>query len=331
MWNILNPDKIIRNEVSVLDALVTGAGGFVGNYLVQELLHYHAHVGATKLPKEYIKCKNCDILDMDLTKEYEVRKILELHRPAQIYHLAAQSSVAVSWTDPDLTIDVNMKGTLHLLNAIRSIENYTPRILLVGSSEEYGYLENACPVNEQTTLHPANIYAVTKVCQNMIGNIYVKAYGMDVLMVRAFNHIGVGQSPVFVASDFVLQIAEIEAGLRAPLMRVGNLEAKRDFSDVRDIVRAYRLLMQNGHTGETYNVGSGSAVAIQELLSILLGLSTESIIVEQDAAKMRPAEIACIQADIQKLQAHTGWKPEFTLEETLQTMLYHERRNFGIL
>lgn len=314
-----------------MDALVTGAGGFVGNYLIQELLHDHAHIGATKLPEESVTCRNCDIFDMDLTKEYEIRNILDLHRPAQIYHLAAQSSVALSWTDPELTIDVNIKGTLHLLNAVHSIKNYFPRILLIGSSEEYGYLKNTCPVNEQEALHPANIYAVTKACQNMIGNIYAKAYGMDILMVRAFNHIGAGQSPAFVASDFVLQIAEIEAGRREPVMRVGNLEAKRDFSDVRDIVRAYRLLMQKGHTGETYNVGSGSAVAIQELLDLLLRFSTVSIQVERDAARMRPAEIACIQADIQKLQAHTGWNPEFTLEETLQTMLYHERKNFDIL
>ena len=315
-----------------MDALVTGAGGFVGNYLVQELLGEHAHVGATKLPKEFIKCKNCEILDLDMTYAYEVRKLLGLYRPAQIYHLAAQSSVALSWTDPELTVDVNLKGTLHLLNAVRAVENYHPRILLIGSSEEYGYLrEGACPVKEQETLHPANIYAVTKVCQNMIGNIYAKAYGMDILMVRAFNHIGVGQAPTFVAADFALQIAEMEAGLRPPLMQVGNLEAKRDFSDVRDIVRAYRLLMQHGCSGETYNVGSGRAVSIRELLEILVSYSTESIVIEQDPARIRPAEISCIQADIQKLQAVTGWKPEFTLEETLRTMLDHNRRNFGII
>ncbi|MDE7122438.1 MAG: GDP-mannose 4,6-dehydratase [Oscillospiraceae bacterium] len=315
-----------------MDALVTGAGGFVGNYLLQELLQEHAHIGATKLPKEYIRCKNCDILDMDLTKEYEVRKILELHKPAQIYHLAAQSSVALSWKDPELTVDVNLKGTLHLLNAVRAVKDYHPRILLIGSSEEYGYLrEGACPVNEQETLRPANLYAVTKVCQNMIGNIYAKAYGMDVLMVRAFNHIGVGQAPTFVAADFALQIAEIEAGLRPPFMQVGNLEAKRDFSDVRDIVRAYRLLMQSGCSGETYNVGSGHAVSIRELLEILVSYSMESIVIEQDTSRMRPAEIPCIQADIRKLQAVTGWQPEFSLEETLRTMLDHNRRNFGII
>lgn len=315
-----------------MDALVTGAGGFVGNYLVQELLQEYAHVGATKLPKEFVRCQNCEILDLDLTHAYEVRKLLERHRPAQIYHLAAQSSVALSWTDPELTVDVNLKGTLHLLDAVRAVGDYHPRILLIGSSEEYGYLrEDACPVSEQEMLRPANLYAVTKACQNMIGNIYARAYGMDIVMVRAFNHIGIGQAPTFVASDFALQIAEIEAGLRPPLMQVGNLEARRDFSDVRDVVRAYRMLMQQGHSGETYNVGSGRAVSIRELLDILVNYSTESIVIEQDPARMRPAEIPCIQADIRKLQAVTGWKPEFSLEETLRTMLDHNRKNFGMI
>lgn len=315
-----------------MDALVTGAGGFVGNYLVQELVKEHVHVGATKLPKESVRYQDCEILDLDITHADEIRELLRVHRPAQIYHLAAQSSVALSWKDPELTMDVNLKGTLHLLDAVRAVEDYHPRILLIGSGEEYGYLRaDACPVSEQEALRPANIYAVTKACQNMIGSLYARAYGIDVLMVRAFNHIGVGQSPNFVAADFALQIAEIEAGRRPPLMRVGNLEAERDFSDVRDIVRAYRLLMQYGQSGETYNVGSGRAVSIRELLEILIHYSTKSIETEQDPARMRPSEIPCIRADIQKLQAVTGWKPEFTLEETLRMMLDHNRRKFGII
>ncbi|MDE5791967.1 MAG: GDP-mannose 4,6-dehydratase [Oscillospiraceae bacterium] len=191
-----------------MDALVTGAGGFVGKYLVQELLKNGLHVGACKLPKEHVTIQSCEVLDLDINYQREIKNLLEIYKPKQIYHLAGQSSVAVSWKNPELTIDVNIKGVLHLLEAVRSIENYYPRILLIGSSEEYGYLrENACPVNEQENLNPANIYAVTKACQNMIGSIYAKAYGMAIVMVRAFNHIGVGQSPVFVAYDFSLQIA----------------------------------------------------------------------------------------------------------------------------
>ncbi len=314
-----------------MDALVIGAGGFVGSYLIQELLSCGKAVGATKLPHESIRIGGCEVSDLDLAKESDIRMLLASHRPTQIYHLAAQSSVAVSWKDPELTVDVNIKGVLHLLEAIRCVEDYYPRILLVGSGEEYGIQRSGnITVPEDAPLHPSNMYAVTKACQNMIGSVYARAYGMGIVMVRAFNHIGVGQSPQFVAADFALQIAEMEAGFRDPVMKVGNLAAKRDFSDVRDVVRAYVMLMEKGIAGETYNVGSGKAVSIQELLDILLEQSRESIIVEQDASRMRPSDVPAIAADITKLQEDTGWKPEYTLEETLRTMLDYNRRNFGL-
>lgn len=315
-----------------MDALIIGAGGFVGGYLIQELTANGIHVGATKLPREHISSALCDVFDLDICHQSAIQRLLQEHRPAQIYHLAAQSSVAASWKQPELTIDINIKGALHVLEAVRSIEAYYPRILLVGSGEEYGCVkENACPIAEDVPLHPANLYAVTKACQNRIGSIYAKAYGMGIVMVRAFNHIGVGQAPDFVAADFALQIAEIEAGFRAPVMQVGNLSAKRDFSDVRDVVRAYRLLMQKGCAGETYNVGSGHAVSIQEILDILLDYSTESIVIEQNPARMRPSDVPVMVADIAKLKADTGWQPTYTLTETLVTMLHHNRKNFGIL
>lgn len=314
-----------------MDALVIGAGGFVGKYLLRQLLEEGTDAGATKLPRERIGVDGVEEFDLDLGSPRAIRQLLETHRPAQIYHLAAQSSVAASWKDPELTIDVNIKGTLHLLDAVRSIEDYYPRILLVGSGEEYGYLrEGACPIQETEALHPGNPYAVTKACQNMIGSVYARAYGMAIVMVRAFNHIGVGQSPTFVAADFALQIAEMEAGLRPPVMQVGNLSARRDFSDVRDVVRAYTMLMARGISGETYNVGSGRAVSIQTLLDTLLDLSRESIVVEQDPKRLRPSDVPVIEADITKLQAHTGWEPIYSLEETLHTMLDHNRRSFGI-
>ena len=315
-----------------MDALVIGAGGFVGGYLLRQLIGEGIVPGATKLPHERIRLDGVEVFDLDLGSQAAVRNLLSQQRPAQIYHLAAQSSVAASWKDPEQTIDVNIKGTLHLLEAVRSIPEYYPRILLVGSGEEYGYTRrHDAPIAETEPLHPGNIYAVTKACQNMLGSVYARACGMAVVMVRAFNHIGVGQSPTFVAADFALQIAEMEAGLRPPVMQVGNLAAMRDFSDVRDVVRAYTLLMQKGIAGETYNVGSGKAVSIRTLLDMLLEMSTESIAVEQDAQRMRPADVPCIEADITRLQADTGYTPLYTLEETLRTMLDHNRRNFGIL
>lgn len=315
-----------------MDALVIGAGGFVGSYLIQELNRLPLHVGATILPREHIRSGQYDLFTLDILNQSDIRNLLDLHRPKFIYHLAAQSSVAMSWKNPELTVDINIKGVLHLLEAVRSIEDYYPRILLVGSGEEYGFLKNlADAIPESAPLHPGNPYALTKACQNMLGTIYARAYGMGIVMVRAFNHIGVGQSPTFVAADFALQIAEIEAGFRPPVIQVGNLSAKRDFSDVRDVVRAYSLLMEKGFAGETYNVGSGHAVAIQELLDILLDLSSVSIAVEQNPERMRPSDVPVIQADISRLTADTGWTPEYSLEETLWTMLNHNRKNFGLL
>jgi GDP-4-dehydro-6-deoxy-D-mannose reductase len=314
-----------------MDALVIGAGGFVGAYLLRQLLEEGHDPGATKLPHEHLKMDGVEVFDLDLGNQSAVRNLLAEQRPAQIYHLAAQSSVSTSWKEPELTVDVNIKGTLHLLEAVRSIEDYYPRILLVGSGEEYGYLKRGeSPIPETEALHPGNIYAVTKACQNMLGSVYARAYGMGIVMVRAFNHIGPGQSPLFVAADFALQIAEMEAKLRPPVMRVGNLAAKRDFSDVRDVVRAYTLLMQRGIAGETYNVGSGKAVSIQTILDILLEQSTESVAVEQDPAKMRPSDVPCIEADTAKLREDTGWEPIYSLEETLRTMLDQNRRNYGL-
>ncbi len=314
-----------------MDALVIGAGGFVGSYLIQELYQKNLDIGATVLPRESVRSGNCDVFTLDIMNESEIRNLLRTHRPKFIYHLAAQSSVAVSWKNPQLTIDINIKGTLNLLEAVRSIPEYYPRILLIGSGEEYGAIKSDFyTVNEDFPVHPSNPYAVSKACQNMLGTVYAKSYGMGIVMVRAFNHIGVGQAPTFVAADFALQIAEIEAGFRPPVIQVGNLSAKRDFSDVRDIVRAYTLLMEKGYAGETYNVGSGHAVAIQELLDILLSFSTASIIVEQNPARMRPSDVPAVEADISKLRTDTGWTPEYSLEETLHTMLVHNRKNFGL-
>lgn len=237
-------------------------------------------------------------------------------------------------------MDVNVKGCVNILEAVKEIkaerENRTgnvqkkhgwnPRILLVGSSEEYGpSLEKENPVTENQALRPGNIYAATKACQGMLGSIYAKAYQMDVIMVRAFNHIGPKQAPLFVVSDFCKQVAEIEKGIKEPVIQVGNLSAKRDFTDVRDIVRAYALLVQKGAAGETYNVGSGQAIAIQELLDKILELSTRKIKVEIDQNKLRPVDVPIVEADVSKLVNDTGWKRKYELESTLKDILEYWR------
>lgn len=305
--------------------LIIGAAGFVGGYLIDHLLKTsHGALTVTKMPHETLSNASVEVCDLNLLDMEAVKNLIDRLRPEHIYHLAAQSSVGLSWKNPGLTVDVNIKGTLNLLDAIRSIDDYRPRILLIGSGEEYGYIHpEETPVNEDTLLRPGNIYAATKACQNMLGTIYTRAYNMDIVMVRAFNHIGPNQTPIFVTADFCKQVAEIEAEKKEPVLSVGNLEAMRDFTDVRDVVRAYALLLEKGQSGETYNIGSGKAVRIRQILDMILSYSKISIQVRQDPERLRPSDIPIIEADIRKVHEATGWKPEIPLEQTiLETLNY---------
>lgn len=309
-----------------MKALIIGAAGFVGSYLIHHLKNdLRWEVMATKMPQETIAVDDVAIYDLDIMNKEQVIQLLSELQPDAILHLAAQSSVGLSWKNPDLTIDVNIKGSIHVLDSIRTLD-YTPRVLLIGSGEEYGHILPAeTPISEDTLLRPGNIYAATKACQNMLGKIYADAYQMDIISVRAFNHIGPNQTPIFVVADFCKQVAEIENGLTSPVIHVGNLNAARDFSDVRDVVRAYGLLLQKGKSGETYNVGSGHAITIDEILKKILLQSKITIQVDVDQEKLRPVDVPIIEADISKLQACTGWKPEITLEQTITDVLTYWR------
>ena len=309
-----------------MKALIIGAAGFVGGYLADHLRKECGwSVCVTKMPQEVCEIEGVEVYDLDILEKESVRNLFETTESDYIFHLAAQSSVAVSWKRPELTIDVNVKGCVNVLEAAKELKK-KPRILLIGSSEEYGpSLPEENPVAEKQPLHPGNIYAATKACQGMLGSIYAKAYRMDVMMVRAFNHIGPKQAPLFVVSDFCKQVAEIEKGSKEPVMYVGNLSAKRDFTDVRDIVRAYSALIQNGAAGETYNVGSGSAIAIRELLDEILKLSTKEIKVEIDPNKLRPVDVPIVEADVSKLVKETGWERIYSLKDTLKDILEYWR------
>lgn len=305
--------------------LVIGAAGFVGNYLLQEMHDSGMECYATKLAHEKFENANAKVYDLDIMNKDDIVALLMEVRPDYIFHLAAQSSVGLAWKNPGLTVDVNIKGSLNVMDAIRELY-YKPKVLLIGSGEEYGHIRpGETPITEMNLLRPGNIYAATKACQNMIGNIYAKAYDMDLMMVRAFNHIGPGQAPMFVVSDFCKQVAEIEKGLREPVMKVGNLAAKRDFTDVRDVVKAYVKLIQAGVSGETYNVGSGDARAIQDILDTIVSMSDCDIRVEIDPNKLRPVDVPIIEADITKLNQLTGWKPEISLEQTIRETLDYWR------
>ena len=315
-------------------ALIIGAGGFVGGYLSAVLgSEFNMEVYATKLPgtepMEDLGLPTDRIVDLDILDKSAIVDVLFEIRPDYIFHLAAQSSVSVAWRNPALTIDVNIKGSTNVLDAIRELY-YKPRIVLVGSGEEYGHIEEGeTPIKEDTKLRPGNIYAATKVCQNMIGSIYSSAYDMELMLVRAFNHIGPGQAPLFVVSDFCKQVAEIEAGLREPVMNVGNLAAKRDFTDVRDVARAYGLLALSGKAGETYNVGSGNAMEIRAILDIIIGMSSKKIEVKVDPNKIRPVDVPIIEADITKINEATGWSPRIPIETTIRETLDYWRKEVG--
>lgn len=308
-------------------ALIVGSAGFVGNYLIDHLYKdLKWSIIATKMPNEIINYNNITIYNLNILNINEIFSLLLNEKPDYIFHLAAQSSVSVSWQNPALTVDVNIKGCINIFDSIRKIPEYNPKILIIGSGEEYGHiLPNETPVNENNNIRPGNIYAATKACQNMIGKIYANAYDMNIIMVRAFNHIGPKQSPIFVLSDFCKQVAEIEKGIKEPIIYVGNLEAKRDFTDVRDVVKAYSLLIQKGISGETYNIGSGAALSIKEILNKVLVLSNIDIKIYTDKTKFRPIDIPIIEADINKVNKLTGWKPNIDIETTIQETLDYWR------
>lgn len=311
-------------------ALIIGAGGFVGSYLI-DCLHdeFHMEVYATKLKDTELSHPSAQVYDLDILSKDDIVELLYNIRPDYIFHLAAQSSVSVAWKNPMMTIDVNIKGSVNVMDAVRELY-YKPRILVIGSGEEYGHIkEGETPISEETLLRPGNIYAATKACQNMIGSIYAKAYDMEMMLVRAFNHVGPGQAPLFVVSDFCKQTAEIEKGLKEPVIHVGNLSARRDFTDVRDVVRAYALLVLKGTAGETYNVGSGNAMAIRDILDMIVGMSSADIKVEIDRNKIRPVDVPVIEADITKINRETGWKPVISIEQTIRETLDYWRTHIG--
>lgn len=309
-----------------MKALIIGGAGFVGGYLISELASYNYDVHATCLPSENIT-GDCTAHTLDILDKEAVSALLCEVSPDVIFHLAAQSSVALSWKKPQLTAEINVIGSINVLEAVREAEKKM-RLLLIGSGEEYGFIrEGACPISEEEKLSPGNVYAATKACQGMLGEIYSRGYKMDIIMVRAFNHSGPAQLPMFVISDFCRQIAEIEKGMRPPEMLVGNLSAMRDFTDVRDVVRAYRLLAEKGVSGKTYNVGRGKAVKITDILDMAVSMAKCSVEVKQDSNKMRASDIPIIEPDVSLINADTGWSAEISMERTVNDTLEYWRNN----
>lgn len=261
----------------------------------------------------------------DLSDYPGLLALLEAIKPDYVFHLAAQASVRRAWANPAQTLVNNSTIQVNLLQAVVEL-GLAPRILIVGSADEYGLIEEKTGVvNEDTPLRPLNPYAVSKIAQDYLGLQYHLSHGLDIVRVRPFNHIGPRQGLGFVVPDFSKQIADIEAGFQEPVMRVGNLSARRDFTDVRDMVRGYCLALTVGKAGQVYNLGSSRAYAIQEILDRLLDMSRVSVRVETDPERLRPSDIPIMVCDSSRFRGATGWQPKYDIADTLRDVLDYWR------
>lgn len=314
--------------------LITGINGFVGVHLANLLSRYDPScniVGVDLNVDNFFEKYNGDqnkveLLNIDLTNSVKVEEIIKDFKPEQIYHLAAQASVSDSWKNPIGTFRNNVFGGINILESIRKFYAIC-RFLCVCTAEEYGIMNyNGAPIKEDFKISPTNPYAISKAALDFFSTTYFLAYKIPVFVSRTFNHIGPGQSDRFVCSDFAKQIAEIEKGYRKPEIYVGNLAAYRDFLDVRDVVKAYYFIMNKGKPGEVYNICSGEKIRISDLLDILLSYSkVKNIAVKTDNLKLRPIDNEVIYGDNTKIKMHTGWKPDFSIDQALKDTLQYWR------
>ena len=310
-------------------AVITGATGFVGGHLVEHLcasgdqvvgLSASGRWPATLAHLDRIaRVEPCDLIDEG---EDALASLLARKRPEAIYHLAAQANPQKSVDDPRGTWALNLGGALNLLEAAKAANlDPRPRIVLVGSGVSYGNpAPEQMPVSESCPLRPNNPYSASKAAADLLGIQHFLAHGTDAMMVRPFNHSGPRQSSTYVLGGLARQVAEVEAGIK-PRVEVGNLEIVRDFTDVRDVVRGYRLLVEKGRSGEIYNLGSGRGTKLADALDILRSLAKVPITVFVDPARVRPVDQPLLVADPTKLRDETGWEPQFTIERTLADML----------
>ena len=296
-------------------ALIFGIGGFVGPYLAKELIDNGYKVYGTDTVDStsafsYEGYYKCNILDKE-----NVRKIIEDVKPTHIINLAAISSVGQSWKIPDVTMQVNVNGTLNIFYGCLA-SNIKPKILLIGSSEEY--IPSDKPINEETEINANNPYGISKVAQEQFAKIYREKYNWDIFCVRAFNHIGVGQRDTFVIPSWCKQVAEIEKCIREPKLIVGNINVSRDFTDVRDIVHAYRLVLESNNSSEIYNVGQGKSLLLSDILNYIISLSSKDIKVEINQDLIRPNDNAIICCDNNKIKKKLNWKPKYDVLDTIK-------------
>lgn len=311
-------------------ALVTGITGFAGSHLAELLLKENVEVHGIQRwrskndniegIKEKIHFHEADLLDA-----HSLYKVVDEVRPKYIFHLAAQSYVQSSWASPANTLEVNITGSVHLFEAVRKSDPDIT-IQIACSSEEYGkVLSNELPIRETNPLRPLSPYAVSKLAMDYLGYQYFESYKLKIIRTRGFNHTGPRRGDVFAESTFAKQIAEIEKGKREPVVHVGNLDAIRDYTDVRDMVRAYYVAVEKCKPGEVYNIATGTGWKIKDVLNILLSMSKVKIKVQPDKDRMRPSDVEVLIGDASKFLKQTGWKPEIPFRKTMEDLLNYWR------
>jgi len=314
----------------VLRVLITGITGFAGGHLAELLLEQSYQVYGTYLHPGSLENlpelqRKASLYPCDLTQLESVQAVVKQVHPDLIYHLAGISHVQKSWSSRETTLKVNLFGSLNLLESVR---NFAPsaRILVVSSSEVYGKVPpDLQPIPESFPLRPITPYAVSKASLELLCYPYLYGDKLQIVIVRPFNHTGPRQDPSFACPDFARQIAQIEKSLREPKIYVGNLEARRDFSDVRDVVKGYQRVLEDGEGGEIYNIASGQAYSIKDLLDILISLSLADIQISLDPDRLRPSDIPLLLGDNTKIRHQLGWQPEISIRDTLQAILDYWR------
>jgi GDP-4-dehydro-6-deoxy-D-mannose reductase len=320
-----------------MKALITGITGFAGSHLAEYLLAEHPDVEVFGTYRWRSRMDNIEhlrsrvkLLETDLRDYTSMYNALERSRPDFVFHLAAQSFVPSSWTAPNETLTTNVAGQTNLFEAIRSLR-LDPVVQIACSSEEYGLvLPDEVPIKETNPLRPLSPYAVSKVAQDYLGYQYFQSYGLKAIRTRGFNHTGPRRGHVFVTSNFCSQVAAIELGLQEPVIRVGNIEAIRDFTDVRDMVRAYWLAVNHGKPGEVYNIATGHGIRIRELLDNIIALANVEVKIEVDPERLRPSDVEILIGDSSKFRADTGWEPRIPFEQTVQDLLDYWRKTLAV-
>lgn len=316
--------------------LITGITGFAGSHLAEFLLQEHPEVEVFGTHRWRSRMENLDhidggvqLLEADLRDYSSIQQALERSRPDAIFHLAAQSFVPSSWTAPNETLTTNIQGQVNLFEAIRALR-LDPVVQIACSSEQYGMVyPHEVPITEDNPLRPLSPYAVSKVAQDLLGYQYFQSYGLKAIRTRGFNHTGPRRGHPFVTSNFCRQVAAIEHGLQGPVIRVGNLDAVRDFTDVRDMVRAYWLAVERGRPGEVYNIASGRGISIRELLQMIVGLAKVKVDIEVDPERLRPSDVEILIGDSSKFRADTGWEPRIPFEQTVADLLDYWRETLA--